>query len=275
MSKVFTYQLFSDIHMEFSKSVPNIPVLSPYLFLAGDIGKINTINFNKFIDYCNNNWKKTFYICGNHEYYSSKKTHLELNQAYKNFFNAYPNVIMLDDSYYDIIENDYKLRIYGSTLWSEVTQTNELNDFNRIKMRNSKYWRVPINKEYFNELHDNSLKNLINTVNESSIDLIIMTHFPPLRKTEKQKQFTSHSMHESQPAYMANYFANNLLDEKLANFDTNEIDFYSKIKLWLSGHTHYSYNFTFNRTQFLSNQIGYIGEQNLSQPNYSGVFELV
>lgn len=274
MSKIFKYQLFSDIHIEFSKSVPKIPILSSYLFLAGDIGKLNIDSFTKFINYCNNNWKKTFYICGNHEYYSSKKTHLELNQEYKDFFSAYPNVILLDDSYYDIIDNDYKFRIYGSTLWSNVTQTDEFTDFKMIKMHNDKYWRVPINKEYFNKLNNNSLKNLINTVKESDIDLIIITHFPPLRKTKNQKNLTSHSMYQDNPSYIANYFANNLTNDELANFQTNEIDFYSKIKLWLSGHTHYSYNFIFNETQFLSNQIGYIGEQNISQPNYSGVFEL-
>jgi len=37
------FQLFSDIHIELAKRVPKIPNLSPYLFLAGDIGKIKYI----------------------------------------------------------------------------------------------------------------------------------------------------------------------------------------------------------------------------------------
>ncbi len=96
----FRFQLFSDIHIELTKNVPKLPALAPYLFLAGDIGKINANNFKEFIEYTNNNWKKIFYVCGNHEYYSSNKTHEEINQLYKNFLANYPNFVFLHDSYY-------------------------------------------------------------------------------------------------------------------------------------------------------------------------------
>ena len=33
------FQLFSDIHLEFYKSFPKLPILTDYLFLAGDIGQ--------------------------------------------------------------------------------------------------------------------------------------------------------------------------------------------------------------------------------------------
>jgi hypothetical protein len=54
----------------------------------------------------------------------------------------------------------------------------------------------------------------------------------------------------------------------------NKIDFYSHIKLWLSGYTHYSYDFTHNQTRFLSNQIGHVGEQDKSNLKYDGLFEI-
>ncbi len=270
------FQLFSDIHIELANRVPKIPSLSPYLFLAGDIGKVNYKFFEEFISYCNTNWKKTFYICGNHEYYSSNKTHTEINQTYKKFFEKYENIVFLDENIYNLDEFP-QVNIYGSTLWSQVTETYGLNDFNMIKMKNSKNWTVPIDKEYFNQLHVNSLKNLISCIKSSQLTdkkLIVISHFPPLRKTKLQKNLTSHNMYEAQPDYLANYFANNLNDEKLSEYEITEKKLFDQVKLWVSGHTHYSYDFTYAGTRFLSNQIGYIGEQDMANPKYDGVFEI-
>lgn len=278
----FRFQLFSDIHCELTKNIPKIPNLAPYLFLAGDIGKINTNNFTEFIEYANKNWEKVFYVCGNHEYYHASKTHVEINQMYKKLFVNYSNIIFLDDSHYKLnitnqLNTNNQIKIYGSTLWSNVTQTNKLNDFNMIKMKNEKNWTVPINEKYFNQLHFNSLKQLVNTVKESAITnekLIIITHFPPIKKINGTNNTTSHVKFQSQPEYLANYFANDLIGLNLDTYGINETDFYSNINLWISGHTHYSYDFTYNKTRFLSNQIGYIGEQNMSNPKYDGVFEI-
>ena len=266
------FQLFSDIHIELANRVPKIPNLAPYLFLAGDIGKINFKFFDEFISYCNTNWKKTFYICGNHEYYSGNKTHEEINKTYKEYFSKHENIVFLDDTIYSF--DNLPVNIYGSTLWTQVTETYGLNDFNMIKMKNDKNWTVPIDKEYFNKLHVNSLKNLICSIKSSDKKLIVISHFPPIRKTKIQENLTSHKMYETQPEYLANYFANDFTDEKLKEYETNEKELFSKVKLWVSGHTHYSYDFNYMGTRFLSNQIGYIGEQDMSNPKYDGIFEI-
>jgi hypothetical protein len=49
--KLFKFQLFSDIHLEYYKSFPIIPKIEKYLILAGDIGKIDTNNYKSFFDY--------------------------------------------------------------------------------------------------------------------------------------------------------------------------------------------------------------------------------
>ena len=74
------FQVFSDIHLEFFEknskdTIPYIEPLEDYLFLVGDIGKLHIPNYKIFFDYCSNNWKLTFYILGNHEFYHSSKTH--------------------------------------------------------------------------------------------------------------------------------------------------------------------------------------------------------
>lgn len=75
------------INLEFCNSYPKIKPLAKYLFLAGDIGTIS----NKYDSYCANNWEKTFYVLGNHEFYQNnefahKKNFEELEMEYKEIF---------------------------------------------------------------------------------------------------------------------------------------------------------------------------------------------
>ena len=109
------FQLFSDIHLEFYKSFPKLPILTDYLFLAGDIGIITLPNYKDFFDYCSSHWKKTFYVLGNHEYYN-KKTYDKMNQKYKDFFDKYDNIHLLDNNTFELDD----IVIIGSTLWSNV-----------------------------------------------------------------------------------------------------------------------------------------------------------
>ena len=75
-----SFQLYSDIHTELSKkSYPEITPTTKYLILAGDIGKITTVNFKQFITYCSERWEKVLYVFGNHEFYGGRSS-----PSYKN-----------------------------------------------------------------------------------------------------------------------------------------------------------------------------------------------
>lgn len=269
----FKFQLYSDIHLEFFKSFPQIPPKADYLFLAGDIGKLSHQNFKPFFDYCSKNWKKTFYVFGNHEYYSSNKTHKKLNKEYNEFFDTYDNVHLLNDSFYDL---DDTYQIYGSTLWSSIDLTNNLNDFKKIKMKNDKNWTVPINLEYYNNLYENSVNKLfdhIKTGKHNSRKLIILTHYPPLRKTDYQLNDTSHPKYNSENLSIKKYFANDFTNEYLIDYGMTETELYKDVVIWMSGHTHYSYDFN-HCTRFLSNQFGYRDEISETGINMDGLFNL-
>ena len=264
-------QVFSDIHLEFlNNEKPNIEPLAEYLFLLGDIGQLHLPTFKPFIDYCSNNWKHTFYILGNHEFYSSSKTHAKLLEDYIHFFEQYENIILLDDDSYDIEIGGFPLRIYGSTLWSNPRETTGLNDFNNIKMKNEKDWTVKIDREYFKNLHDDCTNNLIaaiKTANSENRKLIVATHFPPLRYG------TSHPKFDNEDISRKSYFSNDFQLSYFCDLDISEKDFYKNILMWISGHTHYSYNFTHYNTRFISNQLGYPFE-NDSNFNRTGIFYL-
>ena len=74
-------------------------------------------------------------------------------------------------------------------------------------------------------------------------------------------------------------FSNDLTEENLKQWDLTESELYSNIKIWMSGHTHYSYDFNYNlkksyKTRFLSNQMGYKSEIKHTGLNFDGIFNL-
>ena len=96
-----------------------------------------------------------------------------------------------------------------------------------------------------------------------------MTHFPPLQTG------TSNPVYDSQSQVLKDYFAwNNILkDLNLTN-----------VPLWLSGHTHWSYDIMHNtnnannannaNTRLLSNQYGYSQEIGYTNIIEDGLFEI-
>ncbi len=265
------YQVFSDIHLEFLNGKwPELPILSDYLFLVGDIGQLHNSSYKPFINYCSSNWKLVFYILGNHEFYHNSKTHQKLVEEYNHFFGNYDNIILLDDSSYDLDIGGFPIRIYGSTLWSNPGLTDGLNDFNSIKMKNDKNWTTKIDLEYFKELHIKSIEKLIETIkiaNSENRKLIIATHFPPLRYG------TSHPRFDDEDINRKSYFSNDFQLSYFCDKNINETEFYKNILVWISGHTHYSYNFMKDTTRFISNQLGYPFE-NKDKYREDGIFYL-
>ena len=72
---------FSDLHLEFIKPdkieefIKNIPSgIDEICILAGDIGNPYQKNYDIFMNFISKNFKKTFCITGNHEYYNKTKT---------------------------------------------------------------------------------------------------------------------------------------------------------------------------------------------------------
>jgi Icc-related predicted phosphoesterase len=261
------FQLLSDIHMEFLQKFYKIKPNADYLFLAGDIGKLGLSNYNYFFEYCSKNWKKVFYVLGNHEYYHNYKTIDKLNFEYKQFFSNFDNIYLLDNNGVDIEDNNQKYFIYGTTLWSNPNTTDFINDFIHIKTKNDKNWNVNISLNQFRDLHQNSMNKLIENIKNKK-NIILLTHFPPLRKINKNTT--------SDPKYnnddLSSYYSNHLTDDYLNKFDITESNFYKNIILWMCGHTHYSFDFTHNNTRFLSNQKGYQCE-NISY-NEDKIYEL-
>lgn len=260
------FQVYSDIHLEIWNKMPLIPKKSDYLILAGDIGQLEHPLFYPFLDYCSRNWKKTFYIPGNHEYFSFNKSMNELEFEYKyRIEERYQNVFYLNNS---VTELDNDINIYGATFWtnppfrSKSEAKMNINDYNYIK-----YFKqgldevVELDIAKVRELSNDSFKELHHYLAVEKKKTIVVTHFPPMRTGT------------SAPKYLDKNSISNLYftwpNDTLSNFNL------TNVLVWVSGHTHWSYDFTpLDGVRLISNQLGYKCEIGETGINEDGLYEV-
>ena len=111
-------QYASDLHMEYPANrdfvaAGCLTVAGDVLVLAGDIAYLEeTDKFNDFWDWCAQNYRHTFIVPGNHEYY-----------AWSDLNDYHPVKKMLRDNvgyYNNVVETFDGVDFIFSTLWSEI-----------------------------------------------------------------------------------------------------------------------------------------------------------
>ena len=117
------FQILSDIHLEKRKTFQH-PIKAENLILAGDIGNPLMNNYKEYIKYSSHNHKRVFLITGNHEYW--KNTYEGTNKLIYDICIKYNNVIFLNNRFYDFESNNRNIRIFGSTLWTEILTSHPL-----------------------------------------------------------------------------------------------------------------------------------------------------
>lgn len=232
---------FSDLHLEFIKPtqieqfIKKIPIgCDEICILAGDIGNPCESTYETFMTFLNDNFKKSFIIAGNHEYYNKTKTIYETQVYMKQYFEKFNNISFLDNQceYYE------NYLFIGTTLWSQITNfNNETNDVHKIPM---------FNYIEYNQLNIKSVNFLGKALNDTKEKCIVITHHMPSKslidiKYKTQKMLPYHQW----------FYCN--LDELI---ETNK----DKIKCWFYGHTHTPSNVIINNIPFLCNPIGYPNE---------------
>jgi len=234
----------SDLHLEFihinkiNEFINNInPGLDEICILAGDIGNVFNDNnhYDIFMNYIDTNFKKTFVITGNHEYYNNNKTIEETNEYLKNYFTKFNNISFLNNTY-EIYDN---YCFVGTTLWTNINDPNyQINDVQKIP-------KFDYNK--CNQLNKKNIKFLEDTLDNNK-NYIIITHHVPSYSLIDEKYKTFAYEHYNQWFYCdMNKF-----------IDNNK----NKIKLWVYGHTHTSSYKLIHNIPFVCNPIGYPGENN-------------
>lgn len=164
---------FSDLHLEFinpneiNKFISKIyPGIDEICILAGDIGNPYQSSYDIFMKFISKNFKKTFVITGNHEYYNKTKMIQETNEFMKEYFQQFNNITFLNNNYE--IYNNYCF--IGTTLWSKIT--NPLYEINDV-------YKIP-NFDYiqYNRLNMLSIDFLEDALQNNENCIVITHHMP-------------------------------------------------------------------------------------------------
>ena len=232
-------QYVSDIHLEFLTKIPTIIPKAEILCLVGDIGYPYSKIYKQFLTEMNGMFKKVFLIAGNHEYYNlganKGKSINEIDEQIDFILktNKLSNITYLNDSYEDY--NGH--RFIGTVLWSHISNPNYLiNDFEQI---------LDMNVQVYNELHQISCEFISESILESELPIVMLTHHMPSYDFIDEK-YKSDSMNKFNQCFAS---------------DCKQF-FIHPVKVWLYGHTHKPKVCIVNGIKFGCNPLGYPFENN-------------
>lgn len=232
-------QYLSDIHLELEENssyLNNFPLIvsGEILIMAGDIIPLKK-DFSKlkFFEFISENYKKTFWVPGNHEFYFGNIANPQ-NIINKKIFNNIHIVNNVAINYNDI-------RFIFTTLWSKISSENKwkieqnIPDFDFIN-----YSKRRFKSECYNILHNNSLSFLKNELQIKSKKKVVVSHHIPTKKCNSEK----HGNCELNEAFCVD------LDKLIEESDIN---------FWVYGHSHFNQNPVYiGKTILLTNQLGYV-----------------
>lgn len=228
-------QLLSDLHLEFFPGATNlhpeefvqciVPFLSAadVLVLAGDICPARHVPYLATL--VSKHYKHTVYVPGNHEYYgcTPDEANADISKANSDTFHV------LNGGIYSI----GGMRFVGTSLWFSDNRPEYKHALSDFKMIHSfEPWVYEENKR--------ACKLLYEHVVAPADDIVVVTHHVPTTFSEPEQ-------YKNSP--LNRYFVHDLLD----------IIMDSQPKLWVHGHTHFSFDYNIGATRVVCNPFGYYG----------------
>lgn len=245
-------QYASDLHLEFHDNSVFLArgpfkVTGDVLVLAGDtllLNEFDSYKRHRFFDWCSDNYRETFLIPGNHEYYRDDISKYPDSWEKK----LRPNVTMYENASVVIDDTEFIL----STLWSHIpmkmwlTLKAGMSDFHLIHAGDKL-----MTASSYNALHERDLAFIKKTVSESrAAHKVVVTHHVPSRLLVAP-EFKGSSLESGFTVDLTDYIES------------------SGIDLWVYGHSHRSIEQVIGRTRMASNQIGYVAYGEYGK-NFSG-----
>lgn len=235
-------QYASDLHLEFGKNSkwlkehPLIPS-ADILVLAGDIGYLGDDNYitHPFWNRVSEDFKQVIVVPGNHELYKFFDIN-ELRNGWQleirhNVRVCYNSVIALNE------ETD----LIASTLWAHIPPSEEyltercVSDFKRI--RNGEF---RLSAQRFNEEHEVCRNFIEKAVSESNAErIVVATHHVPSFALMAE-EFKDSSINGAFTVELGGMIAE------------------SRINCWIYGHSHRNIDKMIGSTRCVSNQLGYV-----------------
>ena len=247
------FHYMSDLHIEFGMTKPML-FEGENLILAGDITVLRCLNpvMNdannrktrdrtlKFFEFALQNFKKVFYLTGNHESYNFN-IDLEANYIAKYL----PGVIHVNDSVHEI---DKDTVLMGGTLWTDMNKGDPIvmnalrygmNDFRIIYTGETDIWTP----ELAMNRHIATMKFLTEQLEvHKDKKVIVATHHAPTKKGINPHHVRDTTINHG-------YFTD--LEQFIVD--------HPQIHTWVFGHTHIQHQFRIGDTNVISNAKGYEG----------------
>jgi len=269
-------QIISDLHLEFNNVTVN-NAGADILCLAGDICLAHHLyrhpisnlpnnadkghlaaRYRQFFDHVSKEFDQVLYIMGNHEHYSGRwnNTAAHLREA----LEPWDNITLLDDGWL----NFGNTRIVGTSLWTDMNKGDPLtmmhikgmmNDYHVITIENNGTYHKLRPIDTFNA-HVRAIETIKLAAETWTGNVVVLGHHSPSHK----------SIH---PIYQNDTLMNGGYCSDLSNFILDQ----DKIKLWIHGHTHHSFDYTLGECRVVCNPHGY-GDENISGFNSNLIIEL-
>lgn len=235
-------QYASDLHLEFNENSlylqkNPLSVNGDILVLAGDVilfGKDKWVR-HPFFDRCADNFRETFIIPGNHEYYNGT----ELSGSLTDFeYFLRPNVRYLNNR--SIVTGQTEL--FFTTLWCVI----DIPQLIPVQIGVTDCHRIMYNGRLFTAqdykvIHQHCLSWLKKSLAESPAEhKVIVTHHCPTERF-RDPRFTGSTINS---AFVVRL--NDFVEQSRADY-------------WVFGHTHYNGGKSLiGKTRLLCNQLGYV-----------------
>lgn len=233
-------QYCSDLHLEFKANQKwleenSLQCEGDIMIIAGDLFYLGE-DFKSlvFLDYLSQNFKETYILPGNHEYYGGYDVdlHLEpLNEPLRENVWLVNNCVVKKPS----------IRLIFSTLWSRIEKNIVPILFGMVDFRRIRFQDKRLTIDHYNHLHDISLEFLKSELQAGS---------------SKKQLVISHHL----PSEMCNAdeFKGSQLNEAFC-VDLTPMIMDSNIDAWIYGHSHRNIpEFKIGNTLMLTNQLGYV-----------------
>lgn len=236
-------QYASDLHLEFPDNTEYLAahpleVKGDILVLAGDTIVLMDDEWKKhpFFDWCAANYRETFLLPGNHEYYGGE----EVNNRFWNYeYFVRENVRYINNKSVRIDDTE----LFFTTLWTKVPEKNLvavelcMNDCRLIQLAGGIF-----NALDYSKLHKRCVVWLAQAMltSDAKHKIVVTHHQPTLRYSNPER-----NLGPVGSAYMVD------MDSFICRF---------RPEYWIHGHTHYNggSGTVIGKTTLLCNQMGYV-----------------
>ncbi len=241
-------QYVSDLHLEFPQNRQwlakhPLEVTGDILLVAGDSAYLDlpesgndTYSAYKFWDWASEHYKQVIVCFGNHDFYG----YYDLATISNGFCKEIRHNV---HAYYNSVVHFDSIDIIVSTLWSKIkpydaflTEKN-VSDFYRIK-----YDGHRLTADDFNREHERCLAFIEQAISESDAEkIIVVTHHVPTQLCTAV-EFKNSTINGAFTVELGEFIADHRID------------------YWIYGHSHRNIKAQIGETLIMSNQLGYVSD---------------